>query len=392
MKIAYLDTVAGIAGDMTLAAFISAGVRLDELTSALKTLNVGGVELTARHVKRSSIDAVHLDVVVTQKPPLHRTLPAITSLIERSGLAVRVKERAIAVFQVLAEAEAHVHGTTVDKIHFHEVGAIDSIIDVVGTALGLEHFGIERVYSSPVRLGRGGVIRTQHGIMPTPAPGTLEILKAYPVVFTSVHEELTTPTGAAIIKALSSGVLDQEQVVVQTIGYGAGTKELAELPNFLRLVIGALASETERDDVVTIETNIDDMNPQVYPVLIERLLAAGAHDAYLIPIIMKKGRPGILLSVMAPSGIAQVIIDLLYRETSTIGLRIQHVGRRKLPRSHREVTTSFGRIKAKAVIRDGKEVIAPEFEECRRIAQETGRPVLEILRAIEAELGTSAPG
>lgn len=392
MKIAYLDTVAGIAGDMTLAAFISAGARLDELTRALKTLDLGAVELTARHVKRSSIDAVHLDVVVTHEPPLHRTLPAITSLIERSRLAVRVKERAIAVFRVLAEAEAHVHGTTADKVHFHEVGAIDSIIDVVGTALGLEHFGIERLYSSPVRLGRGGVIRTQHGIMPTPAPGTLEILKGYPVVFTGVHEELTTPTGAAIIKALSSGVLDQEQVVVQTIGYGAGTKEFAELPNFLRLVIGELASETERDDVVTIETNIDDMNPQVYPVLIERLLAAGAHDAYLIPIIMKKGRPGILLSVMASSGVAQAIIDLLYRETSTIGLRIQHIGRRKLPRSHREVTTSFGHIKAKAVIRDGKEVIAPEFEECRRIAQETGRPVLEILRALEAELGTSAPG
>jgi hypothetical protein len=222
--------------------------------------------------------------------------------------------------------------------------------------------------------------------MPSPAPATLEILKGYPVAFTSIAQELTTPTGAAIIKALSSGILDDEQVLVESIGYGAGTKEFAEVPNFLRVAVGTLPAETGHDQVVVIETNIDDMNPQMYPVVIEQLLAAGAHDAYLVPIIMKKGRPGILLSTMASASMVPRVVDLLYRETSTIGLRIQHIGRQKLVRRHFDISTSFGTVKAKAVVRDGREVITAEFEECRRIARETGRPVLEVMRLLDQEL------
>jgi pyridinium-3,5-bisthiocarboxylic acid mononucleotide nickel chelatase len=386
MRIAYFDTIAGIAGDMTLAAFISAGLSLDELSAELRKLGIGGFELHAVHVRRSHIDAVHVDVAITDPPKFHRDPVTIDRMIASSALSEGVKSTARRIFAVLAQAEATVHNVALEKIHFHEVGALDSIVDIVGTAIALERMGIERIYSSPVRLGSGGLITTQHGIMPVPAPATLEILRGYPTVLTSIPHELTTPTGAAIIRALSAGVLDTERVILSAIGYGAGTKEFTEVPNFLRIMIGELPGQADEEEIVTVETNIDDMNPQIYPALIEELLTAGAHDAYLVPIIMKKGRPGILLSVMSGRTTLDTVIGIIYRQTTTIGLRIQQVGRRKLPRRHLEIATSFGPVKAKAVLRDGKEVIAPEFEEVRRIAQASGRPLPEILRALEQEI------
>jgi hypothetical protein len=386
MKIAYLDTVGGIAGDMTMAALVSAGLPVDTLVMELRKLGVEGFDLHARHVRRSSIDAIHIEVAVAHQPHLHRDLKSITELIERSHLAPAVKARAIAIFTVLAEAEAHVHNTTPDRVHFHEVGAIDSIVDVIGVSIGLDALGVEAVYSSPVRLGRGGMLATQHGPMPTPAPATLQILRGYPVEFTAVPRELTTPTGAAIVRALSRGTLDRERLRVHAVGYGAGTQEIAEIPNFLRVVIGELESATESDDVVSIETNIDDMNPQVYPAVIEGLLDAGAHDAYLVPVIMKKGRPGILLSVLAPAPALEAVTAYLYRETSTIGLRVRSIGRRKLPRREVTAETSLGPVRAKAVLRDGEEAVTAEFEECRRIARDRGLPLQEVIRRLDHEL------
>jgi uncharacterized protein (TIGR00299 family) protein len=390
MKIAYLDTVGGIAGDMTMAAFVSAGVPFESLTAELLKLGIGGFELSARHVRRSSVDAVHIDVITAAAPRVHRQMKDITALLDDSALSAGVKERARSIFRVIADAEARIHGTTPEHVHFHEVGALDSIVDVVGSAICMEQCGIEAVYSSPVRLGSGGFVDTQHGRMPIPAPATLEILKGYPTVLTSVAHELTTPTGAAIIRALSSGLLDDQRMVVSGIGYGAGTNEFAEIPNFLRVIIGALDSSLEQEDVMIVETNIDDMNPQAYPSVIELLLGAGAHDAYLIPVIMKKGRPGILLSVMVGRAHLDAVIAVLYRETSTIGLRIQQTGRRKLPRRLLEAVTSLGTVKAKAVLRDGKEIVTPEYEECRRIARERNLPLLEVMRILEFEMrGTS---
>ncbi|RPH34772.1 nickel pincer cofactor biosynthesis protein LarC [bacterium] len=388
MKIAYLDTIAGIAGDMTMAAFVGAGVPLDALSAELRKLGLEGFELAARHVQRNSIDAVHIDVVISHQPHYHRHLKDIRAIIDNSTLPASVKEKAQAIFSVIAEAEAKVHNTPIEKVHFHEVGALDSIVDIVGTAICLELAGIERLYSSPVKLGSGGLITTQHGVMPAPAPATLEILKDYPALLTTIPHELTTPTGAAIIKALSYGVLGDELLNVRSVGYGAGTKEFAEIPNFLRVVIADLQPTLEQEDVTVVETNIDDMNPQLYPYLIEQLLAAGAHDAYLVPIIMKKGRPGILLSVMVNTSKLDAAIQCIYRETSTIGLRLQRIGRRKLPRRHLEMHTSFGTVKAKAVIRDGQEIISPEFEECKRIALEKQMPVLEVMRALEREISS----
>jgi hypothetical protein len=386
MKIAYFDTVGGIAGDMTLAAFVSAGLPLDDLAAELKKLPLEGFELAGHHIRRSAIDAVHIEVIVSHEPHFHRDIQGIFSIIDRSTLPAPVKERAKGVFDVIGKAEAKIHGIPLDTVHFHEVGGIDSIVDIVGTAICLEKFAIDRVYSSPVRLGRGGLINTRHGIIPTPAPATLEILRNYPVQLTDIPHELTTPTGAGIIKALSSGMLSNETLRVEATGYGAGTNEIPELPNFLRIVIGELADQTEREEIVTVETNIDDMNPQVYPFLIEELLGAGAHDAYLIPIVMKKGRPGILLSVMVDKTKLEQITGLIYRHTTTIGLRIQQIARRKLPRKSIDVETSFGNIRAKLVGRAGKEVVTPEFEECKRIARETARSLPDIMRQLEQEI------
>ncbi len=386
MKIAYFDTVGGIAGDMTMAAFVSAGMPFDLLTAGLAGLGIGGFELAARHVRRSSVDAVHIDVVTTSAEHGHRHMKDVAAILEASTLRTGVKEKALSVFRVLAEAEAHVHGTTADKVHFHEVGALDSIVDIVGSAICMEELGIEAVYSSPVRLGSGALIDTQHGRMPVPAPATLEILKGYPTVLTSVPHELTTPTGAAIIRALSRGVLDDERLRASAIGYGAGSNEFPEIPNFLRVVIGTLDGPAEQDDILIVETNIDDMNPQVYPYVIERLLGAGAHDAYLVPIVMKKGRPGILLSVMVSRTRLEDVVAVLYRETTTIGLRIRQTGRRKLPRRHIEAATSLGIVKAKAIVRDGREIVTPEYEECTRIASERNLPLGEVMKILENEL------
>jgi uncharacterized protein (TIGR00299 family) protein len=389
MKIAYLDTIAGIAGDMTMAAFVSAGCPLDLLRDELRKLPVEGFDLTAQHVRRNTIDAVHIDVVVTHQPAYHRHLQDILAMVDASGFSSRIKERASSVFRVVAAAEARIHDVPVERVHFHEVGAIDSIVDIVGTSICLEYFGVERLYSSPVRLGSGGFITAEHGRMPTPTPAALEILKNYPSILTSVPHELTTPTGAAIIKALSTGVLDDEQIIVDSVGYGAGTKEFPELPNLLRVIVGELRTTQEQEELLIVETNIDDMNPQVYPFIIEQLLSAGAHDAYLVPIIMKKGRPGILLSVMTEPSRLSDVSALIYRHTSTIGLRIQRVGRRKLPRRSVELQTSFGPVKAKVVLRDGREVRTPEYEECRRIAASTGLSILDVMKQLDREAGNA---
>ncbi len=392
MKIAYFDTVAGIAGDMTLGAFVSAGLPLEELAEELKKLPVSGFELIGRHVQRNGIDAVHVDVVLSGGTQYDRHLRDILSIIEGGSFSALTKRRATSIFMVIAEAEAKIHNTPLEKVHFHEVGALDSLVDIVGCAICLEKFGIDKIYTSPVRLGSGGMVQTQHGLLPIPTPATLEILRNYPTVLTSVPQELTTPTGAGIVRALSSGILKDEVIVPYSVGYGAGTRDIPELPNLLRVVIGEIESGMEQDRVAIVETNIDDMNPQIYPYLIEKLLASGAHDAYLIPIVMKKGRPGVLLSAMVDEARLDEIVNLIYLQTSTIGVRVQHVGRRKLPRRQIEIETSLGTVIAKAVVRDGREFFAPEFEECKRIAEEKKLPLVDVMRILNQEMEARNPG
>jgi uncharacterized protein (TIGR00299 family) protein len=388
MRVAYFDTIAGISGDMTLGAFVSAGVAFDELREELNKLGVPGFELQASHIERSGIVATKIDVVISELPQYHRHVQDIHNLIDASGFSDSVKTTAKKIFHEIAVAEAKVHHSTLDKIHFHEVGAIDSLVDIVGTAICLEKLKIEAVYSSPVRTGSGGFVKTQHGNMPVPTPATVEILKGYPTELTDIPYELTTPTGAAIIKALSRGLLSTERLRVEAIGYGAGTREIEQVPNLLRVIIGELEHEYHHDDVVIVETNIDNMNPEVYPFVMDQLMNAGAHDVYFTPIIMKKGRPGMLISVMVERSKLDAALSILFRETSTLGARIQTVERRKLPRSSKQVNTSLGVVAVKSIIRDGQEKFVPEFEECKRLAMERGLPILDVYKILEAELSS----
>lgn len=387
MRIAYLDTVGGISGDMTLGAFVDSGMPFDELVRRLGGLRLKDFELTASRIERSGIVATKIDVIVARDQHQHRHLRDIRAIIGESNLPESVRTRSIAVFEVLAEAEAHVHKSTPEQVHFHEVGAVDSIVDIVGTNLCLDYFGIEGLYTSPVKLGGGGFIETQHGRMPIPTPATVEILKGYPTVLTDIKSELTTPTGAAIVKTLSKGTLSMERLRVSSIGYGAGTREISEIPNLLRVMIGELDPGYATDELVTVETNIDDMNPEIYPYVIERLLESGAHDAFVIPVLMKKGRPGALLSVLTERGKLEALLPILFRETTTLGVRIQPLERKKVGRSTRTVSTSFGMVKVKVIHRDSGEILVPEFEECKRIAREKGFPLIEVYKRIEKEVG-----
>lgn len=303
-------------------------------------------------------------------------------MIDRSELSARVKEHSKAIFRAIAIGEARIHNMDVAAVHFHEVGAIDSIADIVATAICLEHLGVEAVYASQVPVGSGGMIRTQHGVMPLPAPATLEILKGYPIVLTNVPFELTTPTGAGIVKALSRGTLASERLQVERVGFGAGTRELPDRPNLLRVVVGEMVGEGEYDTVTMIETNIDDMNPQVFPFLIERLLETGAVDAYVTPVVMKKGRPGMLLSVLAPDGAVDELTKLIYRETTTIGVRYREMTRRKLPREEILVPSEFGPVRMKRIATAAGIRIQPEYDEARRIARERSIPLQTVLRKL----------
>jgi pyridinium-3,5-bisthiocarboxylic acid mononucleotide nickel chelatase len=414
MTIAYFDTIGGISGDMTLGAFIHAGVPLDFLRQELLKLPVGGYSLEQKFIQRNAITAVKLNVIVEGEnvigelhaqddhhhshdahshhhdSPAHsrhsRSLKDILALIEKSALPARIQERASKIFTIIGTAEAKIHSTTLEQIHFHEVGAIDSIVDIVGTAICMEYFNIDAVYSSPVKLGSGGFVNTQHGKMPNPTPATIEILKDYRTVLTDIPFELTTPTGAGIIKALSSGMLSMEQLHVKSIGYGTGTQDIPQLPNLLRIFIGELVEGHDYDELVTVETNIDNMNPEVFPFVLERLLSVGSHDAFMIPIIMKKGRPGILLSALVNRGKLDAVLNVVFAETSTLGVRIQPVERRKLQRSSKTVKTHFGEMKVKVITVDGAERLAPEFEECKRVALEKNIPLIDVYKQVEAEL------
>jgi hypothetical protein len=388
MKIAYFDTIAGISGDMTLGALVSAGVPFDELNKELQALGIGGFELQARHVERNGMVAIKVDVVISEQPHYHRHMKDIEELIDNSSLAQNVKERSKKIFREVAIAESKVHSTAIEKVHFHEVGAIDSLVDIVGVSICLEKLGIQAVYSSPIKVGNGALVKSQHGALPVPTPATMEILKDYPILLTDIPFELTTPTGAAIIKALSLGVLTAEKIQISAIGYGAGGREIEQVPNLLRVFIGTLEPNYLADEIVNIETNIDNMNPEIYPYVIEKLLSAGAHDAYLTPILMKKGRPGIILSALVERAKIDQLLDILFRETTTLGVRIQPVERKKLSRSTKQVQTSFGIVSAKAITVDGREQLRVEFEECKRIAVEKNLPLIEVYRKLEKELSS----
>ena len=379
MKTAYVDCFSGISGDMTLGALMDAGVSIDTLCAGLAKLNLPGYELKAEKVNRSGISATKAHVIIDRKNQKSRHLSDILDIIEGSSLSPTVKEKSGRIFKRMAAAEAKVHGTIPDKIHFHEVGAVDAIVDIVGSVIGLDHLGITQIITSSINVG-SGTVRTSHGIFPIPAPATAELLKGIPFYQSSTQFELATPTGAAIISTLSNSFGPLPAMNVASIAHGAGDKDFPDRPNILRLMIGEPVANYEEDTSIVIETNIDDMSPQVYDYLIERLMEQGAQDVYLSPIIMKKGRPAILLSVLTDRSKTDALLDIVFHETTSIGARIQEVGRKKLSREIREVDTVYGKVGVK-VSKRGNEIltVTPEYDDCRRIAEERKVPLKKVM-------------
>ena len=384
MTLAYFDCFSGISGDMTLGALVDAGLPLDVLRSELAKLGLPGYTLSSEKVRRSGLSATKVHVVLDEKEQPARHLADISRVINGSSLSPVIKQKSMAIFERLAQVEAKVHGTTPDKVHFHEVGAVDALVDIVGSVIGLEHLGITEIIGSPVNVGTG-TVHTAHGKLPVPAPATAELLRGIPLYSSSIAFELTTPTGAAIISTLAASFGPLPQMKIDRIAYGAGGKDLPGQPNVLRLMLGEFVPAYEEDTSVVIETNIDDMNPQTYEHIIERLMAQGAQDVYLTPIIMKKGRPAILLSVLTARTDSERVLDILFRETTSIGVRIQEVGRKKLSREVCEVRTSYGPVHVK-ISKRGDEVMTmtPEYEDCRRLAEEHRVPLKTVMDEAKA--------
>jgi uncharacterized protein (TIGR00299 family) protein len=397
LNTALFDIITGISGDMTIGALIDAGADFNYLKQEIAKLGLTGFELTLDRKMRSQINAAKFDVVIQHQPHYHTHLKDINNLIDNSSLSDFVKYNSKKIFETVGTAEAKIHNIPLEKIHFHEVGAIDSIVDVVGACICLENLHVEKIYTTPVKLGKG-LINTQHGVMPNPAPATLEILKDYPVELTNIDFELTTPTGAAIVKTLSSGLFDNiGNVNIKKIGFGSGTFDIKESPNLLRIIIcetneftSLLGRMGGAEQLVQIETNIDDMNPQIYPFVMQKLFEAGAKDVFYHNVTMKKGRPGILLSVLTEETLIDKMLQIIYKETTTIGVRINKISRHKLHREIKEYDTSLGRVKAKQIsnVNNGIDInkVIPEFEECRRIANETNKPLNEIYNQLYKEL------
>jgi len=382
MKIAYFDCFSGISGDMTLGALVGAGVELAALEAELRRLNLPNWKISAEKVKRGAIFATQVKVEAAETHH-HRGLTEILRLIAQANLAPRVADRATRIFRRLGEAEAKVHQVDVEKVHFHEVGAVDAIIDVVGAAIGFELLGIDEFACSSLDVGAGNV-KTAHGILPVPAPATAELLRGSPAYSSGIAKELVTPTGAAIATTLATRFGEMPPINLQSIGYGAGSADLAERPNVLRLLVGdAVGMEKgERWDVpvAVIEANLDDMNPQIYGYFVEQALAAGALDVYSTPVQMKKNRPGILVTLMCESASVNKLIDLIFRETTTIGVRTHEVRRRTLEREIVPVETPLGEVRMKVSrMNDTMLNATPEYEDCRQIAAQKGVPLKQVI-------------
>jgi uncharacterized protein (TIGR00299 family) protein len=375
MKICYFDAFSGISGDMTVGALLDAGADWNALEDALRSLDLNA-SFRVEKTRRKGISASKFTVETTDETK-HRHLPHIEKIILAGDLSANARSNALAVFRRLGEAEARSHNIPIEKVHFHEVGAVDSICDIAGACVALDSLGVEEVYSSRVNVG-SGTVNTEHGVLPVPAPATAELLKEKPIYSAGPDTELTTPTGAALLSALASGFGPMPPLRVISQGFGAGDKDFASQANVLRVLIGQRIDAQESTTVSVIEANIDDSTPQVLGYAMERLFAAGALDVSLSPVLMKKNRPGTLLRIVALPEMTEQLADIAFAETTTLGLRIYQTERRVLGREVAEVATSFGPVRVK-YNQHGN--FAPEYEDCRKLAAQHGIP----LRAVIAE-------
>jgi pyridinium-3,5-bisthiocarboxylic acid mononucleotide nickel chelatase len=386
--IAYFDCFAGISGDMVLGALVDAGADFRAIESELRKLGLEGWSISAGKVKRGAISATHVKVETTEDHH-HRGLSIILGRIDKANLAPRAAGRARKIFTRLAEAEAKVHQMPVEQVHFHEVGAVDSIVDIVGSAIGFELLGIDEFACSGFDVGAGQV-KTAHGLLPVPAPATAELLRGAPTYSSGVERELVTPTGAAIATTLASRFSEIPKMTLRAIGYGAGSADLKEKANVMRLLIGEseISEPGEHWDapISVIETNLDDMSPQIYGYFVDRALAAGALDVFSTSVLMKKNRPGQLVTLLCEHSNLSRLMDLIFRETTTIGVRTYEVRRKTLDRELVPVATPFGDVRVKVSRMNGTVLNAtPEYEDCQRIAAACGVPLKQVIAAASFE-------
>lgn len=390
MKIAYFDCFSGISGDMCLGALVDAGVSLQEIERRLKGIPVKGYSLAAKKVRRSGISATKVDVILKQGHSglrqEDRKWKDISGIIRTSSLPDDIRKKGHTIFKSLFEAEAQVHGESLAKVHLHELSAADCIVDIFGTLIGLSLLGVDAVYSSPVNLG-GGIVKTAHGALPVPAPATAEMLKNALVYSSDVPFELTTPTGAAILKSVSKGFGAMPCFQYEKVGVGAGSRDVENRPNVLRVFIGEMPSESPVETVTVIETNVDDMNPQIYEYLIDELFKKGALDVYLTQVIMKKTRPAVKLSVICNRDKRDDLIGIIFKESASIGVRYFETQRVTMDREIKEFPSKYGKVRVKTSM-TGKTLAksAPEFEDCKKIAHETSLPLREIIDEVQSAL------
>jgi uncharacterized protein (TIGR00299 family) protein len=377
MRVAHFDCFSGISGDMVLGAVLDAGIPAEAIRAALASLELP-IELEIEKVKRCGFAATKATIHAKDQED-YRFLPDVEAILAKGALTAKQRELATAIFRKVAVAESAAHGMPLERVHFHEVGALDSIADIVGSAVGLDLLGVERFTSSSVPTG-SGTIKCAHGIMPVPTPGTVELLKGVPLAKSAIKTELTTPTGAAILTSVVSEYTDTPAMTIERIGTGSGTKDFIEQPNILRLFLGTAA---EKSNVVAVlETNLDDCTAEVIGYAMERLFAAGALDVFAVPIQMKKNRPGVLLTVIGNESDVAALEAILFRETGTFGIRRTRAERSILEREIVTVETPWGAVKAKRGRRGGYEILTPEYEDCARIALERGMPVRIVMDAV----------
>jgi len=383
VRVLHFDCFSGISGDMTLAALIDAGVDAEAIRSALGSLDLP-ITMEVEKVKRNGFAATAVNIVAPDQDE-YRFLPDVEAILSRGTLTPRQRDLALAIFRKLAVAEATVHGMPLEKVHFHEVGALDSIADIVGAAVALDLVGAERITCRSVPPGSGSV-QCAHGLMPVPAPATALLLQGMPLATAPVKAELVTPTGAAILATVVNEFTDQPAMTIDRIGCGAGKRDFWEQPNVLRVFTGHAdaRSQSGNDTVTVLETNLDDVSPEVIGYCFDRLFAAGALDVFTVPIHMKKNRPGVLLSVIAPAAAVAAVEAVLFRETGTFGVRRHSAVRSKLEREAVTVATPWGQVKAKKGWREGLTVLTPEFEDCARVAREHGVPLRDVFAAVSS--------
>ena len=378
MKIAYLDCFSGLSGDMLNGALLDSGLPFEDLKSALETLPLQGYRLEARRGEKNHLHGTRFIVSVQEEEHHPRGFPEIREIIRSGDLSAWAKDKSIEIFETIAREESKIHHVPANDVHFHEVGAVDSIIDIVGAVYGMERMGISRLCSSPLPLGYG-FVETDHGRIPLPAPATIALLVGIPVYDSGLKRELVTPTGAALAKGLVKSFGAMPPMTVERVGYGVGTMDLPDRPNLLRILIGEESLDEHLDTVTVLEANLDDTNPEWLGFLMDRLFASGALDVAFYPAQMKKNRPGVLVQVVGRPEHQDVLTRILFQESTTLGVRFRHSQRKVLERSFAEIESPWGKMRVKKVhLPDGSFHLYPEYEVCRKIALDTGTPLKDM--------------